>query len=217
MSVLNKIRGIFTSGRAIITGMPDDVEQQDPIRFFAHWFEEAEKSGILMPEALALATASTTGRPSARMVLLKSFDDNGFVFFTNYGSRKSTELEENPKASMVFHWDILQRQVRIEGTVERVSQKESDDYFQSRGRGSRLGAWASKQSQPLKNRSELEQREQYFKEKFSGVEIPLPEFWGGFRLHAERIEFWQGRANRLHDRVVFERRGDKWSTVRLFP
>lgn len=217
MSVFNVIRGLFTSGHSVVSGLPDDVEQQNPIDFFSRWFSDAEKSGLLMPEALTLATASNNGQPSARMVLLKSFDENGFVFFTNYGSRKSRELAENPKAAMVFHWGILQRQVRIEGVVTKVSQEESKEYFLSRARGSRIGAWASKQSMELKNREELEQRELRYEEKFKDKEIPLPDFWGGFRLNPERIEFWQGRMKRLHDRVVFERSVDGWTTSRLYP
>lgn len=217
MSVFSVVRGLFTSGHSAVKGLPDNIEQQDPIEFFSHWFRDAEKSGLLMPEALTLATVGNNGQPSARMVLLKSFDENGFVFFTNYGSRKSQELTDNHKAAMVFHWGILQRQVRIEGVVAKVSQAESNDYFQSRTRGSRIGAWASKQSTKLKNRQELLQREDYYKRKFEGREIPLPEFWGGFRLKPERIEFWQGRLHRLHDRVVFDRKDRGWETKRLFP
>lgn len=217
MSSLTLIRRLFTSGKAIVGGLPDDIEQRDPIKFFAKWFDDAEHSGLMLPEAMTLATATKSGVPSARMVLLKSFDQDGFVFYTNYGSQKAKELDENPQAALVFHWSPLQRQVRIEGTVAKVSKSESDAYFRSRARGSRIGAWASKQSQKLESRSVLVQREKFYQEKFKDKEITLPEFWGGYRLKPERIEFWQGRVNRLHDRVVFERKNEGWNASRLYP
>jgi pyridoxamine 5'-phosphate oxidase len=151
------------------------------------------------------------------MVLLKGVDERGFVFYTNYGSRKAEELEANPNAAVCFHWAVLERQVRVEGRVERVSEEESFRYFSSRGRGSRLGAWASKQSRPLPARSELEELVRAFDEKYPGDDVPLPPFWGGYLLRPERIEFWQGKADRLHDRLAFRRAGDGWETQRLYP
>lgn len=166
---------------------------------------------------MTVATCSAEGRPSARTVFLKSVDASGFVFFTNYGSRKASELDTNPFASLLFHWPILQRQVRIEGPVERVSREESEAYFHSRVRGSQIGAWASDQSERLGSRAELQGRFDEFEAKFKDAAVPLPEHWGGFRVHPERMEFWQGRPFRLHDRLIFERFGDEWKTHRLFP
>jgi pyridoxamine 5'-phosphate oxidase len=143
------------------------------------------------------------------MVLLKEFDQDGFVFYTNYASRKSLDLTINNKVALLFHWNVLQRQVRIEGLVEKVSQEQSEKYFHSRDRGSQIGAWASKQSSPLASKEELKAREDYFTEKFAGQQVPLPEFWGGWRIKPHYIEFWQGRANRLHDRICFELEQEK--------
>lgn len=217
MSALTLIRRLYTSGKAIVGGLPDDIEQRDPVKFFAEWFDDAEHSGLMLPEAMTLATATKRGAPSARMVLLKSFDQDGFVFYTNYGSQKAKELDENPQAALVFHWSPLQRQIRIEGSVTKVSKQESEVYFQSRARGSRIGAWSSKQSHKLESRSVLVQREKFYQEKFKDKEITLPEFWGGYRLKPERIEFWQGRINRLHDRVIFEQQDGRWNSSRLYP
>ena len=177
----------------------------------------AEESGIFLPESTALATASPDGIPSVRMVLLKTVDDRGFVFYTNYESRKAVEMEANPRASLCFHWAILERQVRVEGRVERVSHAESQASYDSRGRGSRIGAWASQQSRPLPARSELEERVRRFEAEFPGDAVPLPPHWGGYLLRPERIEFWQGKADRLHERLVFARDGDRWQTERLYP
>lgn len=184
---------------------------------FDAWFAAAGESGILLAESVALATATPGGRPSVRMVLLKDVDARGFVFFTNYESRKATELEENPYAALCFHWAIHERQVRVTGRVTRISEEESTAYFQTRGRGSRLGAWASKQSQRLPERKELEDRVREAKERFADDEVPLPPFWGGYRIDPESIEFWQGKADRLHERLVFTREGDSWTTERLYP
>jgi pyridoxamine 5'-phosphate oxidase len=211
------IRRLLTSGRGVIAGMPDDVERRDPLQLFSDWFSDAERSGLLMPEAMTLATASLSAKPSARMVLLKDFDQRGFVYFTNYGSRKAAELESNPQAALLFHWSPLQRQVRIEGSVARVSHEESRDYFNSRPRGSRIGAWASRQSELLPSRALLEQRVRDYQHEFADVEVPLPSFWGGYRLMPETFEFWQGRASRLHDRVCFERLQEGWRAYRLYP
>jgi len=151
------------------------------------------------------------------MVLLKEVDQQGFVFFTNYNSRKSLELQENPFAALLFHWNMLQRQVRIEGRIERISEQESADYFHSRGRGSQIGAWASHQSDELESREVLAARVKMFEEKFKGKEIPLPEFWGGYRVVPDRIEFWQGKADRLHDRFIYQPNEKSWDITRLNP
>jgi len=151
------------------------------------------------------------------MILLKSFDEKGFVFFTNYNSRKSSELLENPHGALLFHWNILQRQIRVEGIVEKTSEAESDAYFASRGRGSQIGAWASKQSEQLSARGKLETRFREMEKRFDGKEIQRPPFWGGFRLRTEKIEFWQGKANRLHDRIIFSKLPDSWSVDRYYP
>ncbi len=217
MSILNTIRALLTSGKGIAVGLPDADSMSDPLKLFDAWFEGAKKSGILLPESMMLATATNDGKPSSRMVLLKSFDDQGFVFYTNYGSRKASELDANPFASLLFFWPILQRQVRIEGRVERVGREESSAYFRTRSRGSQIGAWASDQSAKLDSRRTLESRSKDLKSNYEGREIPLPEFWGGYRLTASKIEFWQGRLFRLHDRIVFEQSDGSWKTSRLYP
>lgn len=217
MSLKSSLKAVVTLGQGVTMGIPPATEQADPIDLFGDWFAAAHEAGILMPEAVALATASPDGAPSARMVLLKGADSQGFVFFTNYGSQKAQELEANPRAALCFHWAVLQRQVRVTGRVARVSAEESAAYFATRGRGSQLGAWASMQSRDLPERGELEQRLHDVAERFSGGEVPLPPHWGGYRLEPERIEFWQGRADRLHDRLVFTRSQGGWSTQRLYP
>ena len=166
---------------------------------------------------MALATATPDGKPSVRFVLLKGYGDEGFVFFTNYGSRKASELEANPEATLIFHWAILQRQIRLEGAVERISTQESEAYFHSRPRGSQIGAWASAQSELLSSRQELEDRVKKYEEEFKGKVVPLPLFWGGYRLKPRNIEFWQGRASRLHDRIKFIREEGGWKRIRLYP
>jgi pyridoxamine 5'-phosphate oxidase len=217
MSLKSSLKAVVTLGQGVATGIPAAAEGSDPIELFTAWFEAAKEAGILLPEAVALATASTDGLPSARMVLLKHADANGFVFFTNYGSQKAHELDTNPHAALCFHWAVLQRQVRVSGSVARVGADESAAYFATRGRGSQLGAWASKQSQDLPRRADLEQRVKDMDAEFAGRDVPLPAFWGGYRLTPARIEFWQGRADRLHDRLVFTRDGAGWSTRRLYP
>jgi pyridoxamine 5'-phosphate oxidase len=211
------IRRLFTLGKGVTLGMPDDAESRDPIHLFREWFEEAQRAGLLEPNAMTLATATADGRPSARLVLLKGHGEDGFVFFTNYASRKAAEIESNPQAALVFHWPALLRQVRIEGRIQRVSQAESWDYFRTRHRGSRIGAWASRQSEVLPTRAELERRVGDYTRRFAGTDVPLPDHWGGYRVIPERIEFWQGRASRLHDRVLFERDTRGWAARRLYP
>ena len=190
----------------------------DPIKQFLIWFDEAISAGIKLPEAMTLATASRYGRPSARVVLLKHVDDDGFVFFTNYHSAKARDLEENSRAALVFYWSQFDRQVRVEGTVERTSPEESADYFKTRPRESQIGAWASPQSEVITDREELESRAQEFEEMYCDREIDCPEHWGGYRVKPQRIEFWKSRPGRLHDRIVFEKdeEGD-WQTSRLAP
>lgn len=219
MRIFKNIRALLTSGAGIVAGMPDADSDTNPFALFDAWFKAATKSGLFLPEAMTLATASPEGKPSARAVLLKQADESGFVFYTNYGSRKAGELESNPHASLLFHWPILQRQVRVEGRVERVSREESSEYYHSRPRGSQIGAWASKQSSELDARATLEGRVKEFEEKFGEGEVPLPDHWGGYRVIPSRIEFWQGRPFRLHDRIIFERpdEGSDWAIHRLYP
>lgn len=217
MSLKSSIKTVVTLGKGVAGGIPDADADRDPVDLFKSWYDAAEESGILHPEAMALATADAEGRPSVRMVLLKGVDEDGFVFFTNYESRKAGELDANPRAALCFHWAVHERQVRVTGSVERVSEEESFAYFRTRGRGSRIGAWASLQSRPLDARETLEARVKEMKERFQGDDVPLPPYWGGYRIRPETIEFWQGRADRLHDRLVFERKGDGWATRRLYP
>jgi pyridoxamine 5'-phosphate oxidase len=189
----------------------------DPLRQFERWFADAREAGEAVPEAMALATASAEGRPSARMVLLKRADDGGFGFHTNYESRKGVELAENPYAALLFHWRPLGRQVRIEGRVERVSAEESEAYFQTRPHASRIAAWASPQSRPLADRSELERLYTEAASRFPEDDVALPPHWGGYRLVPDAYEFWEHGDDRLHDRVRYERDGAGWSRTRLAP
>ncbi len=190
---------------------------RDPIKQFAKWYQEATAFGIAETDAMTLATATKDGRPSARIVLLKDFDDRGFVFFTNYESRKAKDLAENPRACLVAYWLPVKRQVRIEGFVEQVSEKESEAYFQTRPLGSRIGAWASNQSEVVENRDALEQRYADLSERY-GEDVPRPPHWGGYRIDPEVIEFWQGRDNRLHDRLRYRLQADgTWVIERLGP
>lgn len=217
MSLKSSIRTIVTLGQGVVRGIPEAAADRDPLELFGEWFEAARESGILLPESTALATSSPDGAPSVRMVLLKGLDPRGFVFYTNYGSRKALELDANPRAALCFHWGVLERQVRVEGAVERVSEEESRAYFASRPRGSRIGAWASRQSEPLAARAELEERVRRFDEAYPGDQVPLPDFWGGYLLRPEIIEFWQGKADRLHERLEFRRSAGGWAARRLYP
>jgi len=217
MSLLSRIRCALTMGQGIVAGLPPASADRDPIELFDEWFAAAKKAGLLMPEAMCLSTATPDGQPSSRMVLLKGFGPQGFEFYTNYTSRKAVELDANPRVALCLSWTILERQVRIEGIAARMTPAESKPYFDSRPRGSRIGAWASKQSSTLPSREELEQRVEQYDKQFPGDDVPLPDHWGGYRVQPTAIEFWQGRLSRLHDRLVFERDGDQWSTRKLYP
>ena len=190
----------------------------DPIEQFRTWFAEATAAGIAEPNAMTLATADASGVPSARVVLLKVIDPRGLAFFTNYDSRKGRELAENPRAALCFFWQPLERQVRIEGTVEKVDRAESEAYFAARPRQAQIGAWVSQQSRPITSRAELERLEAELQQRFAGVAVPLPDYWGGYRVVPHAIEFWQGRPSRLHDRLLYTRseNGD-WTIRRLSP
>ena len=190
---------------------------EDPISIFRDWFSEAKKTETENPDAMMLATADKGGRPSARMVLLKEVDNRGFVFYTNLNSRKARELKENPIASLVFYWKTLARQVRIEGNVEMLSNNEADTYHKSRPRLSQIGAWASKQSQPLEGRFELEKRIAKYTAKFNVSNVPRPEFWSGFRVLPGSIEFWSEEAFRLHNRRLYTCVHEGWIMERLYP
>jgi pyridoxamine 5'-phosphate oxidase len=189
----------------------------DPLELFADWFAQARETEINDSNAVALATGDASGRPSVRMVLLKGFDERGFVFYTNRESRKAAELAANPQAALLFHWKSLRRQVRIEGPVSLSSDAESDAYFASRSRDSQLGAWASDQSRPLDERATFEQRYEAMRRRFDGQPVPRPPHWGGYRVSPARIEFWQDREHRLHERRLFERAGDGWREGLLYP
>ena len=189
----------------------------DPFQLFDDWFVEAKASEPNDPEAMALATATPDGRPSARMVLLKGHGPDGFVFYTNLDSRKGNELAANSQASLLFHWKSLRRQVRIEGAIESVSDDDANAYFASRSRDSQLGAWASYQSRPLESRDVFEGRYEDMRRRFDGADVPRPPRWSGFRVIPERIEFWSDRAHRLHERRLFTRDGDGWREGLLYP
>ena len=201
-----------------LAGLTEKDVAKDPFRQFEKWFQEAEAAKIHEPNAAVLATAAKDGRPSARMVLLKGLDGRGFVFYTNYDSRKGRELEANPRAAYLFPWVALERQVIVEGPVVKVAREESEAYFHSRPRASQLAAWASAQSSIISGRSALEDSMKATEKKYQGVEAPLPPHWGGYRIVPETVEFWQGRRSRLHDRIRYRREtGGSWVIERLAP
>lgn len=195
----------------------ESAVKDNPIDQFSAWFEQALSTDMLDPNAMTLATATKDGIPSSRIVLLKGVDEDGFRFYTNYSSRKGKELEANPKASLCFYWPQLERQVRIEGQVQKMSREASENYFQQRPRLSQIGAWASSQSSKVGSREDLEQNFEEIKKRFKDQEIPLPDFWGGYILKPERMEFWQGRESRMHDRICYEKSGSVWNIFRLAP
>ena len=211
MADLSDIRRDFASD-----GLLEADMSADPIEQFSAWFDVALKADILDPNAMTVSTVGADNKPSARVVLLKGFNKDGFIFFTNYGSKKGTDLAANPNAVMSFFWPQLNRQIIIYGSVEKTNRIESEKYFRSRPVNSRLAAWASEQSSKIETREILERRVDELREKF-GDDVPLPPFWGGFRLKPEKIEFWQGRQNRMHDRICYELSGKSWSRYRLSP
>lgn len=199
-------------------GLLEKDIKKKPIDQFSLWFDQALHCNLLDPNAMILSTVDNNGYPSSRVVLLKGYEREGFTFFTNYTSRKGRDLEENPNASIVFYWAELERQVRIEGKVQKLSREISEEYFHSRPFESQIGAWASQQSTVLKSRDELEKVHEILASKFKGGKVPLPDFWGGFKLRPTRIEFWQGRPNRLHDRMLYRKvEEDDWIIERLAP
>jgi pyridoxamine 5'-phosphate oxidase len=201
-----------------LAGLSEENLAADPIAQLRLWLDQAHEAQPEDFTAMVLATADRDGRPAARVVLLKGLDERGLVFYTHYESRKGQELLENPRAALVFYWSALERQVRIEGTVEKVSREESESYFVTRPRGSRLGAWASPQSRPIANREELEERVAAAAERFADGDVPLPDDWGGYLVRPESLEFWQGRPSRLHDRLRYERLpAGGWKVERLAP
>lgn len=200
-----------------LAGLSESDLAADPIEQFRLWLDQAMAAYPEEFTSMTLATADREGRPSARIVLLKGVDERGFVFYTNYESRKARELEENPRAALVFYWSALDRQVRVEGTIERTSREESEAYFRSRPPGSQVGAWVSPQSRPIAGREELEEKVRQAAERFAG-DVPLPDHWGGFRVRPDVLEFWQGRPSRLHDRLCYIRLADGgWRVERLAP
>jgi pyridoxamine 5'-phosphate oxidase len=212
MTTIADLRREYAS-RALIESDAHD----DPMRQFGLWFEEALETQLLDVNAMTLATATPSGEPSARTVLLKGFDERGFVFFTNYESAKGAQLAANPRACLLFFWAELERQVRISGDVEQTSREESEQYFLSRPLESQIGAWASAQSRPVSNRAELEERYATLLSNYAEGNIPVPHYWGGYRVRPDAIEFWQGRKSRLHDRLLYTKRDGAWSRVRLAP
>ena len=211
MDSLAQLRKNYTFGQLSETEVP-----KQPLPLFQLWFDQAVKAQCPEPNSMTLATADNAGNPSARIVLLKGADENGFTFFTNYESQKGKHLAERPQAALLFHWHELERQVRISGNVERVSPEESDQYYHSRPPASRIGAWASPQSAIIPNREFLEEAEARLKSEY-GDAPPRPQHWGGYRLRPTEIEFWQGRPSRLHDRIVYKLVGDRWQINRLAP
>jgi pyridoxamine 5'-phosphate oxidase len=212
-AIPHDLRIDYTKGR-----LDEREAQPNPIQQFERWFDEAQAAGVPEANAMTLATAGASGVPSARVVLLKGFGARGFSFFTNYDSRKGRELAANPRAALCFYWQPLERQVRIEGTVEKTSREESEGYFRTRPLEAQIGAWVSRQSEVIASREELERRQAEVAARFAGGPVPLPDFWGGYRVVPETVEFWQGRPGRLHDRLRYERSPARgWVIRRLSP
>ncbi len=203
--------------KGVFFGLSERDLQPDPIEQFRRWFAFARRVRCPWPSSFALATVGLDGAPAVRMMLLKGVDEHGFAFFTHYVGRKAAELERTPRAAMAFHWVELVRQVRVEGEVEKLSWAQSNAYFQSRPRASRIGAWASRQSEPLESRAAFDARYREYADRFRGAEVPLPPHWGGYRVRPRIIEFWQGRPNRLHDRFQYRREEAGWTRRRLYP
>jgi pyridoxamine 5'-phosphate oxidase len=209
---------LFLTSSSVGATLDERSVDPDPIRQFSRWFDAASFSAMPLPNAVVVATSTKEGTASARVMLLKGFDERGFVFYTNYNSRKSKEIEANPSVALVFYWPDLLRQVRIEGALEKTSPEESERYFRSRPRSSQIGAWASAQSEVVESREELDRKYKEVERRFSGQRIPLPPYWGGYRLKPSRFEFWQNQFARLHDRVVYEKMSDgRWEIRRLAP
>jgi pyridoxamine 5'-phosphate oxidase len=207
-----------THNSIAIDALDEKTVDRDPLKLFQRWLHEAQAAGIHLAEAMTLATATSEGKPSARLILLKQADESGFVFYTNYNSMKARELDSNPQAALVFYWPQLERQVRVEGRVERTSAQESDVYFKTRPRESQIGALASPQSEVIQSRKMLQKRADELEELYRDREIDRPAHWGGYRLAPDRIEFWKGRPGRLHDRILYERQADGiWTISRLAP
>lgn len=206
------LRKRYTKGGLVESELPEN-----PIKLFKKWFDETLASEVVEPNAMALATVSPAGTPNVRMVLLKDIEDGSVVFYTNYESQKGKDLDVNPFASCTFWWAELERQVRLLGTVEKVSETVSENYFKSRPRESKIGAWASNQSKPVAGREELESEFERLTKKFEGKDIPKPEHWGGYKINLQEIEFWQGRPGRLHDRIYYQLSSGKWNRQRLAP
>ncbi|HLW11040.1 MAG TPA: pyridoxamine 5'-phosphate oxidase [Fermentimonas sp.] len=212
MDNLHKMRQEYMSGN-----LNEELMPQDPMQMFKMWFSEAIETGLTEPNAMTVATASLDGKPSARVVLLKEVNNMGFVFFTNYLSRKGREITVNPEVALVFDWHDMERQVRVEGRAEKLPVEDSDAYFNSRPEDAKIGAWASPQSKIVNNRDELEKLEDEIMEQFEDMEVHRPSHWGGYLIRPSVIEFWQGRPNRMHDRIVYYNTEEGWSMHRLAP
>jgi pyridoxamine 5'-phosphate oxidase len=197
--------------------LEDDVKHVDPMLLFHKWYEEAYERGCSEPHAVTISTVDASLQPSSRTVYLKEIIEEGMVFYTNYQSKKAKDIEQNPKVAALFYWDCLERQVRLNGVAEKIPADMSDDYFNSRPRGSQLGAWASRQSDVIKDRDELDKAYAEVEQRFEGKDVPRPDFWGGYLIRPTSMEFWQGRPSRLHDRICFEKNGENWEVNRKNP